>query len=285
MINRLKIWLVLLVLSIMIACEESINLELPLGQERVVISGWITDNPEPYEVKVSKTVSFNDQETNPNISGAEVYVLDHNFVRYDFEETHLKGIYRSDPNELVGIPGYGYTLHVRLPDGTKFTSLRERLNPVPKLDTVFFGTSFDPILPISDPEAKVFFVRGSVMDIADTKNFFRWKLYVNDTLRDNPEELVIFDDKFTDGNTFETKVTDILLRKGDTLRLEHWSLSERAFDYYSLLISQIFEDQIGPSTPPSPVKGNISNDSEPSELVLGFFGASQIEVKTAVVTD
>ena len=108
-------------------------------------------------------------------------------------------------------------------------------------------------------------------------------MFVNDTLKNRPEEIVIFDDKFTNGNVFETKVTDIFLKSGDKLKLEQWSLTQQAYDYYSLLISQISSDQIGPSTPPSTVKGNIYCPSNPDELVLGYFGASEITVKYAEV--
>jgi len=83
---------------------------------------------------------------------------------------------------------------------------------------------------------------------------------------------------------FETKVTEILLKSNDSLRLEHWSLSKRAFDYYTLLISQISNDQIGPSTRATAVRGNIRSLTDSEELVLGYFGASEIIVKRAKVT-
>ncbi|MEQ9286503.1 MAG: DUF4249 domain-containing protein [Cyclobacteriaceae bacterium] len=269
--------------ALILGCEEPIDLVLPEGQPRVVISGWVTTDKRAYTVSVTRTVGFNDHTTDPGVTGAEVYVLDRSSRRYDFSESAKRGIYLSDPDQFTGVPGEAYQLYVNLPDGAEYVSNREILHSVPNLDTVFFDTSFDPTLPITDPDAKVYFVKGSIADIPNVKNFYRWKMYINDTLKDKPEELVIFDDKFTDGNTFEAKVTDILLKNGDQLKLEQWSLTEGAFDFYSLLVSQISSDQIGPSTPPSAVTGNMRNINDPDDIVLGYFGASEVVVKTAEV--
>ncbi len=262
------------------SCEEPADLDLPLGEPRMVISGWITNKEEPYTVSVTQTIGFNDQSTDPGVEGAEVYVTDRLSRRFDFNPTTQKGIYQSDPNTLTGIPGEAYILHVVLPDGKEFVSEREVLQPVPKLDTVFYGTSFDPTLPITDPNAKVFFAKGTIEDIPDIRNFYRWKMYVNDTLKNLPGEVVIFNDKFTDGRTFELKVTDILMKEGDELRVEQLSLTESAYDYYALLIALLDNAQVGPNTPPSAIRGNIRCVGEPDELVLGYFGASQIIEKT-----
>ena len=265
------------------SCVDSVNLDLPLGTERIVIGGWITTNNEPYEISVTRTIGFNDQDSNSGISGAEVYVLNRLSERFDFLESNDKGVYKSVPNELLGQTGERYTLYVNLKNDSQYVSSSEFLQTVPELDTLFFGTSFDPVLPISDPDAKVFFAKGRIVDTPNVRNYYRWKMYINDTLRNKPEELVIFNDKFTNGNLFETKVTDILLKLNDSLRLEHWSLSKRAFDYYSLLISQISNDQIGPSTRATAVRGNMRSLTDPEELVLGYFGASDIIVKSAKV--
>ena len=268
---------------ILSSCVDSVDLDLPLGTERTVIVGWITTNDEPYVISVASTIAFNDQGSDPGISGAEVYVLNRLSERHDFKESTKKGFYESDPNKFLGKAGESYTLYVNLRNGSKYVSTSELLQAVPKLDTLFFGTSFDPILPITDPDAEVFFTKGRIADTPEVRNYYRWKMYINDTLRNKPEEFVIFNDKFTDGNLFETKVTDILLKQNDTLTLEHWSLSEGAFDYYSLLISQISNDQIGPSTRATAVRGNIRSLTDQEELVLGYFGASDIIIKGAKV--
>ena len=269
--------------AFLISCVDSVDLDLPLGTERVVIGGWITTDNQPYEISVTRTIGFNDIDSDAEISGAEVYVLNRFSERFDFLESNKKGIYVSDPNEFLGETGERYTLYVNLKNGSRYVSASEFLQTVPELDTLFFGTSFDPVLPVSDPNAKVFFAKGRIVDTPVVRNYYRWKMYVNDTLRNKPEEFVIFNDKFTNGNLFETKVTEILLKSNDSLRLEQWSLSKRAFDYYSLLISQISNDQIGPSTRATAVRGNMRSLTDSEELVLGYFGASEIIVRGAKV--
>lgn len=270
--------------TLLISCVDSVDLELPLGTERVVIGGWITTDNQPYKISVTRTIGFNDSDSDAGISEAEVYVLNRFSERFDFLESDEKGIYVSDPDEFLGETGERYTLYVNLKNGSQYVSASEFLQTVPELDTIFFETSFDPLLPISDPNAKIFFTKGRIVDTPVVRNYYRWKMYINDTLRNKPEEFVIFNDKFTNGNLFETKVTEILLKSNDSLRLEQWSLSKRAFDYYSLLISQINNDQIGPSTRSTAVRGNMRSLTDSEGLVLGYFGASEIIVRGAKVT-
>ena len=265
------------------ACEESVNLDLPKGTPRVVIGGWISDEAVPYRITVSQTIGFNDQETDPAIQARNVYVTDNFSNRYDFEHTQEQGVYESDPLDFVGVVGRRYTLHVIFFDETRFQSTTETLQKVSQLDTIFFEPSFDPEFVIDDPRASIFLIRGRIDDIPNVENYYQWKVYVNDTLRSRPEELIIFNDKFTDGNFFETRITNLFLKQKDTVRIEHSSISEQAFDFYSLLISQTQSNRVGPGSLPTPVVGNMGNVTNPQEMVLGYFGASQIQTRVAIV--
>lgn len=260
------------------SCEEIVNLDLPTGPERVVISGWITNEVQPYEIHITKTNAFDDQRPNPALSGAEVYVIDRLSVRYDFREIGETGIYVSDPRELVGQPGNAYTLHVILADGGEYVSKQETLHPVPALEPLSFDSFLDPITSVPN-----YFVKGFINDVADIRNFYRWRVFVNGDLKNRPEEIIVFSDKFTDGNRFENRAANISLAAMDTVYLEHRSLSEGAFDYYELLVSQTRSQFGGINTPPAIVHGNLSNISNESEVVLGYFGASEITTHQIIV--
>lgn len=253
------------------SCEEIVRLELPDGEERIVISGWVTNEDAAYQVAITKTISFDDQRPNPGVTGAEVYVTDRIDIRYDFTEGEMLGVYESDPSVFRGIPGNAYVLHVILEDGTEYISAREVLNSVSTLEPITFSSFQDPISNIPN-----YFVKGVIDDVPSVRNFYRWKMFVNGTLRNTPDDIIIFNDKFTDGNRFENRASNITLSAQDEVFLEHWSMSEGAHDYYELLVSQTKLSFGGTNAPPSIVHGNLVNANDEDELVLGYFGASEI---------
>ena len=269
-IRKLK-HVTLLVGIYLFSCEEVVDLDLPTGEKLIVISGWITNQPGPYEVTITETIGFNNQNPNPGVGGAQVFTTDRLGIRYDFTETENVGVYRSDPDDLRGIPGNAYVLHVILEDGTEYASDQQVLNPVPDLEDV----SIDSFLDVINSEPN-FFVKGFILDEPSIRNFYRWRVFVNGNLQNTPDDLIVFNDKFTDGRRFENRADNILLNENDVVILEHWSLSEGAFRYYELLISQTKSDFGGTNTPPAIVHGNLSNINDNSETVLGFFGASEI---------
>ena len=65
-------------------CVDPIDLDLPSGDPKLIVFGWITDANEPYEISISYSNDFNDPTTYPTISGAVVYVLDNEGRRFDF---------------------------------------------------------------------------------------------------------------------------------------------------------------------------------------------------------
>ena len=101
-------------------------------------------------------------------------------------------------------------------------------------------------------------------------------MFVNNELRNSPEELVLFDDQFTNGNSFKYDAGNVLFTQGDEVFFQHMSLSIGAYGYYKNIRDQISNSTLSPRVIPGIIEGNMTNQNDPDELVLGYFGASEI---------
>ncbi|MFY0627366.1 MAG: DUF4249 domain-containing protein [Reichenbachiella sp.] len=256
-------------------CLDSINLDLPSEEEKIVVFGWITDLDERYEVVISKTNAFNETEPYLTVSGAEVYVYDRNNYRFDFSEVGLTGIYLSDSRGF-GIPNEKYELHIITMEGNHIVSTQEIMKPLPRIVNTFVEFSLDPDEVDIPPEQDNWFVGGLIEDESNIDNYYRWKIFVNGELRNNANELTLFDDKFTDGNVFRFDASNVLFLENDEVKLLSMSMSSLAYDYYRQLKNLTGNEITGPAFQYFPLKGNLV-DTESEEEILGFFGASAVE--------
>lgn len=259
------------------SCIDPINLDLDTGKTNLVVFGWITNESKSYEIKLSRSNGYSDQSGFPAISGAQVYVSDYLNNRYDFEEVGSTGSYLSDPSSFVGVPGYFYQLTII--DGEQtYISAMEEMPHLGIAEDAFVNFIADPSEFEIDSNDENFFITAFINDDPSMENYYRWKVYVNDELRNQPEELVLFDDRFTNGNKFRFDAANVLFTEFDVAYFQHMSMSKSAFDYYNDLKAQTSNSTLSPRTQPGVIIGNMSNLNDPEELVLGYFGASEVEL-------
>jgi len=263
---------IFLLAGLLLGCVEVITLDLPSGEEKLVVFGWVTDKAGPYEIKVTKTNGFNDPNPYPVVSGATVYLLDSSGESIDFAEQGNSGSYFSQPS-FVGINGESYELHIVTLEGHHIVSTRESLEPLPELESTFIEFFLDPDQADVPPEDDNLYLAALINDAPIIENYYRWKIYVNDQLRNSPDDLVLFDDKFTDGNTFRFDASNVLFHESDRVRLECMSMSEASYDYYLQIKNLSGSNLTGPAYQFFSISGNLT-DIEKNEEILGFFGAS-----------
>lgn len=260
-----------------LSCIDIIDLDLDTGRTHLVVFGWITNEHKPYEIRLSESNGYSDQSGYPVVSGAEVFVTDELGNRHQFIEQSGSGRYLSDPNSFIGSPGSTYQLTVLYEDN-EYISSSELMPHLGTADEAFINFIADPADFNVDPQDENYFVSAFVDDNPQEDNFYRWKIYVNGELRNRPEELVLFDDEFTNGNRFKFDAGNVLFTENDIPYFEHMSLSKGAYDYYNNVKSLISNSTLSPRVIPGIVEGNISNVDNPDELVLGYFGASEVAV-------
>jgi len=271
-------WIIVLLVNN--SCIDEIGLDLPSGPEKVVVFGWITNEEKPYEIKISVSNNFSDLADYESISGAEVYVMDQLSNRYDFVEISGTGRYISDSLIFRGETENAYQLTI-IANGTTYMSDTAALHNLSPIDEAYINFIADPAEFEIEPDDDNFFVSAFVNDDLANEDFYRWKVIVNEELRNRPEELVLFSDKFTNGNRFRFDAGNVLFNSSDQVHFIHMSLSKDAFEYYELLKDQTDNSTLTPKTQPAIIQGNINNIDDPQQLVLGYFGASEV-VKVGV---
>ncbi len=270
----------LITLVLAMSCEDPIEIDIPDGPERLVVEGWITDQPGPYEIKLSVTNNFNDTAPNPKVENALVRVMDNLGGVFEFVEIS-SGTYVSS-SEWKGQVDVQYTCMIILPDGTEIVSTPEPLNSVPEIDSLFYKEVF-PANIVDGIIQEEFFLGSTIQDPANMDNFYRWRITQNGNPLIDVESIIIFSDRFVDGNDFQLEVPQLLFGRLDTIIVRQESISEKAFDYYDLLIAQATTLGQSSGTAPAILRGNMVNRSNPEEIVLGYFGAAAITADTIII--
>lgn len=277
-----KSWSILLMLLLVSgACEDPIEIDIPDGPERLVVEGWIYDQPGPYQIKLSVTNNFNDLSPNPKVTNAHVTVQNILGQVYEFTEQE-PGIYRSSA-DWRGETGMSYTCNITLEDGTEVISGTEPLAQVPAIDSLFFKE----VLPANIIDGIIqeeYFMGSIIQDPPGENNYYRWRIQRNGAPLLDVQSIVIFSDRFVDGNVFQLEVPQLLFARGDTVIVTQEAISEQAFDYYDLLIAQATTLGQSSGTAPAILRGNLLNINDPSAIILGYFGAVSVTSDTLIIS-
>ena len=260
-------------------CQEDIV--TPKGPARLVVEGWVTDQEGPFQVSLSETADFGARGSTPRVTGAQVSIEDDQGNNYLLDQEVEPGFYQTNFDSLAGVVDRSYRLQIMTPDGEQYASSWELLSPVPPIDTL--TTPFNPFiggLTTFNPFSLSIFVNYT--DPLGKGNFYRWKIYDDTVLFSGPKSLLLADDRIEDGNRRSLEL-NFIVNVNDPprimIRVEQMSLSEGAYDFLSLLKSQILDLGEPFGVAPAPILGNIFNQNDPDQMILGYFGASSVTSK------
>jgi hypothetical protein len=286
-LNALSGQMILMVTGIifLLSCEVPISVDYEVIEPQIVVDGLITNEPGPYEVKLTYSSAYTEgtEGNNPPVSGALVILRDdtgHEEVLFEGRP----GIYQTDP-VFTGEIGRVYTLLINTAEGKLIESMPEEMLPVPEIDSIYYV--FNPKSEIQKQGHEVYVV---VDDPADEKNYYRWKwdgFYRFDMVSDM-ETRVCFKHEFdinristiTDrdfnGNKIYMPVSFVEHFSNDyyLIHIHQYSLTENAYKFWNALYEQganvgsIFDPQ------PARIKGNLFYADDTEAAVHGFFGAS-----------
>lgn len=270
------------------SCEDVIDVKLNDENLNLIgVEASITTLDKP-TVFLYKTLKVNQDDAYPVISGAVVTVSDNSSPANSItlvEDQQKKGFYTVPQNtSYLGVAGREYTMTIQT-QGITLTA-KDKLIKVEPIDSI-------QIFP-SMRGNKIFL--GVFSYGKETKglgNFYKWDVYINDTLVHEANRLAIASDEFVDGN-YITKLeiyTDFhdpnkpeerKLNLNDKVYLKQTSISEFAYNFYFQMINQSSTGSLF-SVPPANIKSNfISSDGKP---VLGLFTARDVSVSNTVVID
>ena len=83
-----------LILFLFASCEKVITLPIEINDSKVIIEANITDQPGPYFVKLSKSISINEPNIYPIINNSTIIIADDKGVKDTLKHT-TGGIYKA----------------------------------------------------------------------------------------------------------------------------------------------------------------------------------------------
>lgn len=269
------------------ACEDIV--EVDLGDEVAdlyAVEAKITTDSNPY-VFLYQSQRVDQDEPYRGVTGANVtlHEVGNPFRSVTLAENDYTGLYLVPAGmNFLGKPGKKYTLEIEI-NGVTLTA-SDTLAKVEPIDSIQLKPSLR-----GDSIFLGIFTYGD--EPAGRGDYYKWNVFVNDSLLHDAINLVIASDELVDGNYvrgFEI-FTDFhdpdspeerLLRLGDEVQVTQTSLSEFVYNYYFQMLNQ---SQTGTlfSVPPANIESNFtSSDGRP---VLGLFTAQDVSVSNKIVID
>jgi len=257
----------LFIILLFSGCEKVIDVDLNEANPAVVIEANLTNSTNFAEVLLTKTGSYFGDSPIEQISDASVIIKDEfgsDFVLNEVE----KGLYRSD--KILFQPEVTFQLSVEV-ESEKFES-SSRLNPAVLIDSLVYY--YDEGFAFLDAGyiVKIYFI-----DPPEKSNYYRIKIFENDTLRNSTEDLIVFDDRLIDGQSLEVTLRGVIFEPDDTVSIQLISLDEGAYEYFHTFY-ELINVNPGSAAPANPTS-NISNDA------LGYFSAWSADEKTVIIKE
>lgn len=251
----------------LIACEKVITVDLNEAASEIVIEANLSNSSIIGEVLISKTGSYFGESSIERISNALVTMEDEFGNVYVLDEVE-SGYYRSF--EILPEENTNYTLSVVVND-EKYEST-SKLNQAVPIDSIsyYFDDGFAFIE--GGYSVKILFV-----DPINQKNYYRIKVYENDTLVNKADEIILFDDRLIDGQALEIALQGFLFDPEDTIAVQLISLDEGAYEYYKTF-QELTNVNPGSAAPANPTS-NISNGA------LGYFSTWSSDVMWVVIEE
>jgi hypothetical protein len=255
----------LLLLFLLIGCERVIDVDINESNPQIVIEGNLSYNDAELEVKISKTGSYFSTTPTEKVNNAEVYLENSAGTRVK-AEAFGHGIYKIENYPLLQEKEYHLFIES---EGQKYEA-KSTLHPPVKIDSLgfeyqkdvrFFEGGYRLLLYFSDPP--------------DEENFYRIKVFKNEELLNDEDDLIVFDDSGLDGKTIQVRLRRQLLDVGDTARVQFIAIDEKAFLYFTTF-REMANTNPGSPAPANPIS-NFSNGA------LGYFSAWSYQEKEIII--
>lgn len=266
-----KIILTLLVLTAFVftSCEEVINVDVTTAPPRLAVEAAINwqkgSTGQEQKIKLTSTTGFF-EKTIPPVSGALVFVKNSSNTVFNFIETDNTGIYIC--SDFAPELNETYTLTI-ISDGQTYTATEKMYSVAPITKLVqdnnggFTG---------KDIAVKAFF-----QDPANETNYYLYRYDYKTQVKSN---LYADEDTFFNGNEFFSITQNDSLKVGEKIGITHFGISKNYYNYINIVINLAGQSGGGPfQSPPSTIRGNVTNTTNPANYPLGYFSVSEIDSK------
>ncbi len=282
-----KIWIFLVsILFLLNSCEDVIDVKLSNEDVNMyAVEAHITTKDNPY-VFVYKTQEVSSADAFQGISDAVVTIADNstppNTIQL-VESGDVPGLY-STSEDYKGEINKEYTVTIST-NGVVLTATDALLRVEP-IDSIQVHSSLR-----GDHRFLGVFTYGN--ETPGEGNYYKWNIYINNTLLNDAEDLVVASDEQVDGNYIKgfeiftdyhdtDDPSERELNLGDTIQVKQVSLTEFGYDFYRQMYDQ---SQTGGmfSVPPANIKSNFT--ASDGSTVAGLFTAHDVSVSNKVIID
>lgn len=239
-----------------ISCTKVIDIDLNESSPKYVIEGNITDQAGTYEVKMTKTVNFDESNNYPPVSGTFITISDNNTGDIDTLAETLPGRYFT--SKVTGISGHTYYLTVNIA-GQTFSAV-STMPQLVNLDTLLQDNDIFGSAPVVIPK---------YTDPAGIANYYLLWVTKNGILQN---DVLVRNDMGSDGAVASEPLwTDAGV--GDTISVEMQCIDKANYDYFFGLCEVINQSSATPSNPASNIAGGA----------LGYFKAHTTQRKSIII--
>lgn len=166
----ISFWGIVMLLS---ACVDRIDIITPTTELPVVVEGLITDEPGPYTVQLTRASALEGfLKFRKFVSAKSVTIFD-NVGNSELLTEVEAGIYQTKANGLRGVVGREYYVKIELRDGKTYESIPDKMNPVGKVDKVYY--EFEAFQPLAAQTQYGFRIYADAQGGPKGDNLFRWK--------------------------------------------------------------------------------------------------------------
>ena len=274
--------------AIISSCEDVIDVKLSIEDLNLIgVEANIKTVDQP-TVFLYKTLKVDQDVTYPGISAAVVTILDNAIPSNQIiltEDPAKQGHYLvPNAKNYLGVAGREYTLNIQTQGVTLVA--KDKLAKVEPIDSI-------QVVPSQRGEKRFLGVFTYGKEPKGLGNYYKWDIFINDTLVHEANRMAIASDEFVDGSYISkleiftdfydtTKPKDRKLKLHDKVQVKQTSISEFAYNFYFQMINQSSTGSLF-SVPTANIVSNFTaSDGKP---VLGVFTARDVSVSNLVLID
>lgn len=275
------------------SCETVINANIDSAPAQLAVDAWLTDQPGEQQIRLTLTTNyFNNAQPAPALS-ASVTVGDNTGRVFQFTDPDNDGVYSWKPASVrdttrIGVIGRTYGLNI-VYQGENYVAAAQ-MPRIPPIDSLTFIK--DKVSPVSTEEG--YRAQFYATDLPGAVDYYYIRFYRNGQLQNRPQDIELaYDGAFrgsanTDGLVFIRPIRqsinpENLFAMNDTVRVELRTLTVDGYIFWELLRGQLQNAGLF-ATPPSNVPSNIRNQKTGGPVAVGYFMASPVRTRTAIVS-
>jgi len=294
---------------LMVCCIEPVEIKSVTYDKVLIVEGYLSGEAKRHKILLSNTSRINDREVIVE-EGASVTIQDDDGGIVTLSEDEPGAYYTPI---YAGASGKSYQLFIQTRDGRKYTSAQVKFKNSPDIKNIYaeyFGdrgyenNGVEIYLDTEDPSGLTRFYRWEFEETYEIKtpfpSNFIWIGGNEVIFRDQPvdhcwatdtsENIVMAStanlqsDKITKQLLRFIPATSPVLRIKYSLLVRQYAMDETSYIFWKMIHDvnetqgSLFDIQTGA------VRGNIRSDTDPDEMVLGYFDAGVVDEKRVFFT-